>query len=169
MSTDAQPIDPARFAQALETLPVDALHAKAAELLNSAAHLRSSNRQMLPFADAGDADCREAMFENLGVIARINERVRLVRREVERRGMRWSEGEVEDAEAAAGAGVPAKTNGVDMVDGDGELVNGTVGAAAQRTEGEGRAGRASSGRLTDEELRRLLEERMQDEEEGVHL
>jgi hypothetical protein len=89
MSSDSRPIDPLRFAEALETLPLDALHAKAAELSNSISQLRSSNLQMSPFADEGDADCKEAMFENLGVITRMHNRVELIKAEVEKRGMPW--------------------------------------------------------------------------------
>lgn len=54
MSADALPIDPAAFAEAIESLPVDALHSKAAEIYNSITHMRSSNEQLIPFADAGD-------------------------------------------------------------------------------------------------------------------
>ena len=84
MSSDARPIDPLRFAEALETLPLDALHAKAAELSNSIEQLRSSNEQMVPFADEGDQDCKDAMFENLGVITRMHHRVELIKAEVEK-------------------------------------------------------------------------------------
>jgi hypothetical protein len=149
MSSGAQPIDPARFAEALESLPLENLHAKAAELRNNIAHLKSSNAQMLPFADEGDDVCKEAMFENLAVIGRMNERIRLLREEVERRGMRWSEGEVEDKEGVNG-----------HAEGEGQA-NGTANSNE----------RAESGRLTDDELRRQLEERMDvdGEEDGVHL
>lgn len=54
MSHEALPIDIPSFTRALESLPVDALHTKAAEIRNSISHLRSSNEQMLPFADQGD-------------------------------------------------------------------------------------------------------------------
>lgn len=173
-SETINPIDPTRFAAALESLPLDALHAKAAEITNSISHLRHSNAQMLPFAEAGDADCREAMFENLAVIGRMNERTGLLRAEVERRGMRWAEGEVEDKGA---------TTGPHMANGDAsEMVNGAVGTITNGTatvnsavSGEVPAPRARSGRLTDEELRRQLEAQMggaeeDDEgEDGVHL
>jgi hypothetical protein len=89
MSSEVRPIDPLRFAEALETLPLDALHAKAAELQNSIEQLRSSNEQMVPFADEGDQDCKDAMFENLGVITRMHNRVELIKVEVEKRGMPW--------------------------------------------------------------------------------
>ena len=54
MSHEALPIDRARFSEALQSLPIDALHSKVAELRNSIEHLRSSNEQMIPFADDGD-------------------------------------------------------------------------------------------------------------------
>ncbi|KAG8626192.1 hypothetical protein KVT40_006593 [Elsinoe batatas] len=147
MSSDALPIDPAQFAIALESLPVETLHQKAAEILNSIGHLKSSNEQMMPYADEGDQDCKEAMFENLVVIGRMNERIKILREEVEKRGLRWMDAEVEEREG--------KVNG--HVEGNGEA----------------REVRAPSGRLTDEELRRRMEERMAadeaEEEDGVHL
>lgn len=154
------PIDPDRFALALESLPLDALHAKAAEISNSISHLKSSNEQMLPFADSGDQVCKEAMFENLAVIGRMNERIRMLRMEVEKRGYLW--GQEED-----GSGLNAREGSSVNGDGDGEVVpqvNGTGEASAV-------AEQRPSGRLTDEELRRRLEEQMADEdrEDGVHL
>jgi hypothetical protein len=150
MSSGAQPIDPERFAAALEGLPLGNLHAKAAELQNNIAHLKYSNEQMLPFADDGDNDCKEAMFENLVVIGRMNDRIKMLRDEVEKRGMRWSEGEVEEKALANG-----------HAEGDAESASGH--SAVQE--------RAPSGRLTDEELRRRLEAEVGDEgnEDGVHL
>ena len=131
---------------------------------------------MLPFADAGDQDCREAMFENLSVIGRMNERVGLLRAEVERRGMLWGE----DVEVD---GVNGRTNGVNgvgkgPVDGEGEgiVVNGAGGVVGNEVNGAngtsvGSSRVQASGRLTDEELRRQLEAQMggDEEEEGVHL
>jgi hypothetical protein len=54
MSHEALPIDRVQFAEALGSLPLDALHAKVAELRNNMEHLRYSNEQMVPFADEGD-------------------------------------------------------------------------------------------------------------------
>ncbi|KAF4549419.1 Hypothetical protein D9617_21g096400 [Elsinoe fawcettii] len=150
MSSDALPIEPLQFARALESLPIETLHQRAAEILNSIGHLKSSNEQMMPFADEGDQDCKEAMFENLVVIGRMNERIKILREEVEKRGLRWIDAEVEER----------------------EKVNGHAAEEGQReAQEEGhRAERGTSGRLTDDELRRRLEEQMaQDEEEGVHL
>lgn len=175
MSTQSTPIDPLRFAEALEALPLDALHAKAAELQNSIGHLRSSNDQMLPFADEGDQDCKEAMFENLGVIGRMNERVGLIKAEVERRGMPWPS-EERQAESGVGseAGEAIVAGRGEMVNGDGEMVNGTVGSAPEPASTGAR--QQQSGRLTDEELRRQVEAQLEaqmaeedDGGEGVHL
>ncbi|KAK4988980.1 hypothetical protein LTR50_003576 [Elasticomyces elasticus] len=168
MSGNTAPISPAAFASALPSLPLDSLHAKAAELRNSIAHLKSSNEQMMPFADDGDQDCKDAMFENLCVIGRMQTRVQLLRDEVERRGMRWADAEEEEAAA------DARVNGSATVEGGEEgHVNGTVGR--QGVSGGSGGGSALGGRLTDEELARRLRERMGDpdgedgEEDGVHL
>lgn len=91
------------------------------------------------------------MYENLVVISRMNERIELLRAEVEKRGMRWSEGEVEDRQVSER-----------MVNGD----------SAPSTTSQSQP---QSGRLTDEQLRAQLEARLaqdtQDdqEEEGLHL
>lgn len=175
MSAEARPIDPLRFAEALETLPLDALHAKAAELQNSIEQLRSSNEQMVPFADEGDQDCKDAMFENLGVITRMHNRVELIKAEVEKRGMPWPSEERErgavDVQRLRQFGLEGE-NGEQIIVGrpedDGSVVNGTSGEAANGVDGSARA--QQSGRLTDEELRRQLEAQMgMDDEEGVHL
>ena len=114
---------------------------------------------MLPFAEEGDDDCREAMFENLAVIGRMNERIEMLRREVEGRGMRWGESEVEDAKGLDGE-----------VNGDGRMANGERGVVMNGTGAP--APRQPSGRLTDEELRRQLEAHLgeqEGEDDGVHL
>ena len=60
--------------------------------------LESSNQQLQPFASEGDKDCAEAIEENVAVIGRMKDRVTLLRVEVENRGLRWSEAEVEDGQ-----------------------------------------------------------------------
>lgn len=158
MSHGALPIDARAFSQALESLPVDALHAKVAEIQNSISHLKTSNDQMMPFAEEGDQDCKDAMFENLVVIGRMNDRIQLLRDEVERRGLRWADAEVEDAENRKRLASDG-TNG-HMID-------------AQYRTGSDQAG---SGSLTDQELRARLTAQLdengedgQGEEDGVHL
>ncbi|KAL1586992.1 hypothetical protein WHR41_03983 [Cladosporium halotolerans] len=177
MSSESRPIDPLRFAEALETLPLDALFAKAAELTNSIEQLRSSNEQMVPFADDGDQDCKDAMFENLGVITRMHERVGLIRTEVEKRGLVWpADGGPQDVRRLREFGLEGEA-GEQIVVGrteagaaDTARVNGVADETdAGATSNDGRA--RQSGRLTDEELRRQVEAQMEldDGEEGVHL
>lgn len=98
MSSEAAPISPAAFAEALEALPLTALHLKAAEIRNSLAHLEYSNAQLEPFArpPAGSAEqpdqvCIDAIEDNLGVMTQMRERLRLLRAEAERRGVGWGE------------------------------------------------------------------------------
>lgn len=171
--TTSNAITPERFATAILDLPFSNLYTKAAELRNSISHLKSSNEQMLPFADEGDQDCKEAMFENLAVIGRMNERIGLLKAEVERRGGLWSE-----HAAGAGAGISMEEEGEGIiVDGGRTAVNGTPAAPNGDVNVEGgqrEQQRQPSGRLTDEELRRRLEAQMagnddQENEDGVHL
>jgi hypothetical protein len=158
MSSEARPITAAAFASALTDLPVENLYAKAFELNNSIAHLEQSNTQLKEYSDSikndaslaedvrreGDRDCEDAIKENDVVIARQRERIGLLRAEVERRGGRWHEAGGEERDGANGHAEEVVTTG------------GVPG-----------------GRLTDEELRRRLEETMgSDEEEdgdGMHL
>lgn len=206
MSTDA-PISPARFAAALKDLSLSMLHLKVLELRNSIAHLDYSNEQLRPFADGTeptlsstsspprpDQDCIDAIRENEEVIRRMQERIALVRAEVEERGCSWTEfqskEEVEEEERRRreerGEAVVNGINGVSGggLDGesgqtrnpwtDGTFQTGTISNGEvrmdpvpdQQTTGGG-------GSLTDEELRRRVEEQMRsldvDEEEGMHL
>lgn len=155
MSATAPPISPFQFSLAIRDLPLENLYAKAAEINNSIAHLERSNASLREYSDSirndgnlsgetreevGDRECMEAVRENEIVIERQRERVGLLRGEVERRGRVWHE---------SGEG---EVNGEDA----GEVGRGGSGGAGGR-----------GGRLTDEELRRQMEERMAgDEEEG---
>ena len=90
MSAVSTPIPPHRFAEAIVDLPLSNLYFKASEIRNSRAHLLSSNEQLRPYADeGGDADCAQAIEENKRTIQRIEERLLLLRIEVERRGSPW--------------------------------------------------------------------------------
>lgn len=203
---DTAPITPGRFAAALRDLSLSVLHLKVLEIRNSIAHLDYSNEQLRPFA-AGtdpsfstaddppqpDQDCVDAIRENEVVIARMQERIGLVKQEVERRGCSWTEFmskeeiEEEQRRRAVERGV---VNG-DGVNGDsGEAVNGEGRTHSAWTDGTFQVGTisngevrtnsrpgqqgASGGSLTDEELRRRLEEQLgsledEDDEEGMHL
>lgn len=119
MSAETLPISPARFAEAIQDLPLSSLHLKVLEIRNEIAHLDYSNEQLLPYAQgtaavlggaatvtatatAADAreqmefaqpdqDCIDAIHENQGVVERKLEQIRLVRVEVEKRGASWAE------------------------------------------------------------------------------
>ena len=243
MSSETLPISPERFAEAIKELSVASLHLKTLELRNSLVHLAYSNAQLLPFANGTqtsldgapgqpDADCAEAMRENEAVMGRMEGRIGLIKAEVERRGLSWTEFEGKDddddevgdnepgvvaaaAPANGGGGSAPLTNGLGGAAGDntntttagaastgsnpwtdgtfqtGVVRNGEVhmdavpgqrsGAGATETAsaaggagGGSGQGTTSGGRLSDEELRRLLEERLAgdgDEEEdgGLHL
>lgn len=155
MSSEALPISPARFAEAIRELPAASLHLKTLELRNSLAHLAYSNAQLRPFAEgtqavlgsgsgapgAPDPDCADAIRENEAVMARMRARVALVRAEVEARGLSWAEFEAKDeldegggpgagaadaaAPAAAAAAAEAAENGSSAA-----LTNGANGHAA---------------------------------------
>lgn len=246
MSSENTPITPARFAEALKALSLSSLHLKVLELRNQIAHLDYSNEQLRPFAEGreavidpttpssssttaaaatqqeqGDQDCKDAIAENEGVIERMQDRIKLIRVEVEERGCSWTEfqskEELEDNEPGVvvpgtagatsnGTGSAPLTNGVNghsETNGTTATTNGTgeAGAAADSasrnpwTDGtfqmgtirngeihmdanppvrpSGSALAGGGGRLTDEELQRLLEARLaedeDDDEGGMHL
>ncbi|MCJ1399916.1 hypothetical protein MMC11_003119 [Xylographa trunciseda] len=159
MSSNAPPITPARFVAALPDLPLSSLHAKAAELRNSIAHLEASNDQLRPFADEGDIDCADAIRENEEVMTRMRERIVLLKTEVEGRGFLWDHGATD-------------INGKEPGEEDLDTANGDVTSEAGNQGVNGRLGRVGrgGGSLSDEELARRLRERMEvDEEEGLHL
>jgi hypothetical protein len=105
MSSETLPISPARFAEAIKDLSLASLHLKVLEIRNDVAHLDYSNEQLLPYAKgtvaalgaaAGEAptpdqDCIDAIKENIVVIERKLNQLRLVRTEVENRGVSWTE------------------------------------------------------------------------------
>lgn len=114
MSADSRPITAARFAAALTELPISALYAKHAELANSITHLESSNKQLEDFArENDDRDCYEALLENRQVMNNFNERMDLIRKEVEEvRSLPWrpkDEGEARIEEGAIGLNGTAPT------------------------------------------------------------
>jgi hypothetical protein len=139
-------------------LPVSSLYAKAAELRNSIQHLEISNAQLKDFADAGDRDCAEAIKENDEVIQRMEHRILLLEYEVEEnRKMKWHQ---ESGATRTNAAAQEEIN-----------VNGTNGTSGQESQGNGaRSAPAPSGTLSDEELRRRMAERMDDDaDDGVYL
>ena len=172
MSSLSLAITPAAFAIAIQDLPLANLHFKAAELRNSDAHLINSNDQLRPFADDGDQDCVDAIQENEEVLRRNEERLGLLRKEVENRGFRWGEAEVEDKEDAkeeSSEGVVSR----ERVGTESTPVNGTSHERTTIAEAESTSNVTQrGGRLSDDELRRQLQLRMEaagDDEDGVYL
>jgi hypothetical protein len=199
MSSETAPITPARFAEALKELPASSLALKVLELRNSIAHLDYSNAELKPFAEGRataidsnnnnaasadseqqpDQDCIDAIRENEAVIERMQERIALIRAEVEDRGLSWDEfkGKVDEDKTdeaaqtngdASHAAAAAATNGV----------NGTAQAQdVQQQHPAWSDGTFTTGTirgLSDEELLRQLQERMPElqdegEEGGMHL
>jgi hypothetical protein len=139
MSSNTRPISPTRFASALAELPVGSLYAKAAELRNSLTHLKSSNEQLLPFSQEGDKDCADAIKENEETMERMQDRVLLLQQEVEvNRGMKWEPEGVQPKE-------PGEEEEEEVV-----TTNSSTGTT-------------HNGGLSDEELRRRIEERMNED------
>jgi hypothetical protein len=221
MSSDALPITPTAFAAALPDLPISTLHLKVLELRNSIAHLDYSNEQLRPYAEGTatatttstststtsqpsssgqpDQDCIDAIKENEGVIESMQERIRLLRAEVERRGLSWTEfqgpAEQEKKEEEGEESGETQTEAAPVVNGDGPVHSGSHSAWSDGTfqmgtirggvlqmdtpaAGSGSSGQAApGGSLTDEELRRRLEEQLrglggedgEDEEGGLYL
>lgn len=205
MSSATLPISPAAFSAALKDLPLSNLHLKAAELRNSIAHLDYSNEQMKPFAEGTDPssnvpdpDCIEAIQENEGVIQRMQERIALLKKEVEERGASWTEFQgPEELEAREpGEELVNGTGGREESTGEGlseawrdgtfqvgRIVNGEIQMGGTNPTPASNATGVNStngvngtgGRLDDEALRTAMEERMralateEDDDEGMHL
>ncbi|CAJ2512994.1 Uu.00g011130.m01.CDS01 [Anthostomella pinea] len=174
MSSETQPINPARFAEALTELPASSLALKVLELRNSIAHLDYSNAELKPFAEGTwstidqqggtpqpDQDCIDAIAENETVIARMQERINLIRVEVENRGLSWQEFQGKEDDPPA----PNETNGTREASTTAPLTNGVNGHGPS---GEGqheawRDGTFQTGTIrgpSDEELLRQLENLM---------
>lgn len=157
MSSDATPITPESFAEAIKELPLANLHFKAAEIRNSIAHLVSSNQQLQPFADEGDSDCAGAIQENLLVVQRMKERILLLKGEVEGRGSKWAE----------------EAPRPEIVESNGHASVEEVRVASQPIHGVSST-RPSGGRRGDEELAQRLREQLEEVDDneahdGVHL
>lgn len=168
MSSSARPVTPARFAEALEELPLATLHNTAAEIRNSKSHLEYSNKELQPHADEGDQVCKEAITENEQVLERMDGRLNLLRAEVERRGMPWVEDDL------------TKEGGEAVVNGHGDsgarAHHDEIGPNADTRAANPASQSQTSELLSDEELRRRMEERLladeddgTDEQDGVHL
>ncbi|KAJ5740893.1 hypothetical protein N7493_000765 [Penicillium malachiteum] len=122
MAIEPLSISPTAFAEAITELPLSALYNKVFELRNSIAHLHRSNSELRLFvlestdSEQDKKELEDYITENEGVIVSMNERVALLRIEVERRGQEWIEEKVKvdaDADGESGTG-----NGHENVNGD---------------------------------------------------
>ncbi|KAI1077163.1 hypothetical protein F5B20DRAFT_553370 [Whalleya microplaca] len=195
MSSETQPINPARFAEALKDLPAGSLALKVLELRNSIAHLDYSNAELKPYAEGQapvldqqgssgqaiqpDQDCIDAIAENEVVISRMQERIELIRVEVESRGLSWREFQGKEDEA------PSTTTGTNSEETPvaANQTNGVNGhGAAEQTQqheawrdGTFQTGTISSLGEEERELLRQLQSRIPPEDEdedpegGMHL
>lgn len=194
MSHQSASISPQRFAEALKDLSISTLHLKAAEIRNSIAHLDYSNEQLKPFADGTattqdggegrpDQDCIDAIKENEVVIARMEERISLLKSEVESRGASWTEFSTAEEIAAAATNVNGEASSDPVLNGnrDTEMSNGEeheawrdgtfqtgriVGREVQMDGGRADGLSGGGGRLDDEALRRAIEDRMREDDDG---
>ncbi|KAI1661024.1 hypothetical protein F4813DRAFT_272667 [Daldinia decipiens] len=189
MSSEAQPINPARFAEALKDLSAENLALKVLELRNSIAHLDYSNAELKPYADEQaptldqqggttqpDQDCIDAIAENEAVIARMQERIELIRIEVESRGLSWRElqGNIDDEDATPAATANANAETGNLTNGvNGHGANGETQHPAWR-DGTFQTGTLSQLGDEERELLRQLQSRIppeddEDPEGGIHL
>lgn len=102
MSADSLPITASAFAEALKSLPLSSIYAKVFELRNSINHLERSNVELNQYLRGelqGDKDLEDAIVENEGVIKRFDERIGLLKIEVEGRGQKW----IDDLESTNGS------------------------------------------------------------------
>lgn len=148
MSSGARPIPSSQFALAIHDLPIENLYTKAKEIENSIEHLQKSNRQLQEYSDSikNDATLPGEVKEEVGdkeCLEAIRENEVVIDRQKERVEMLKQE-----VERRGGLW----HGGINM-----DRVNGRTGG----------------GRLTDEELRRQMEERLgaddDDGDEGMHL
>lgn len=110
MSAESQPISPTAFAEAITELPLESLHAEAAKLSNDINKLVESNAALEAEKavenDEGVKFLDEVIAENEGVIRSKEERIELLKVEVEKRGQVWIDPRKKDKEDAEEEGGP---------------------------------------------------------------
>ena len=105
MSAESQPISPTAFAEAITELPLESLHAEAAKLQNDINKLLESNAALeaekAVETEEGVKFLDEVIVENEGVVKSKEERIGLLKVEVEKRGQVWIEPGKKDEEVQA--------------------------------------------------------------------
>lgn len=111
------------------------------------------------------SDCKDALYDNLATLNRMNNRIGLLRTEVEKRGMRWqfddSNGTIANDTIVNDASDASYGQHIEQNGGDTPRINANSADIGTAT---------TNGRLTDAELVAQIEARMSEHEnEGVHL
>jgi len=115
MSVETHAINPEAFAEAIADLPLSAVYSKVSELRNSIAHLHRSNEELRLFlteskdSEAEKKELEGYVLENEGVVTSMNERISLLKVEVERRGQTWIEEKAEEKDLSGEAQVSEAT------------------------------------------------------------
>ncbi|KAJ6036099.1 hypothetical protein N7540_000378 [Penicillium herquei] len=127
MAIEPLSISPPAFAEAITELPLSALYNKVFELRNSIAHLHRSNSELGLFISSSTGseqekkELQEYITENESVIVSMNERIGLLRTEVEKRGQEWIEDKVkvdQNQNQDADEELPGTGNGHGNVNGE---------------------------------------------------
>jgi hypothetical protein len=166
MSSEAQPISSAAFAEAIKALPLSAVYGKVSELRNSIGHLTRSNEELRTFIreseegpDSPDnKELENYILENEGVMQTMAERISLLKAEVEERGQLWIEEVPEDDDAFAADG---ELDGEETA----PVINGT-GRAHDSEHAVQHSGLVNGSRTPTD---RQAEEEADLEDEGIHL
>lgn len=159
MSGESFPILASIFADAIKELPLSTVHAKAAELRNSIAHLRRSNDELKSFvaesceSESDKTELEGYIAENRGVISSMEERIALLKAEVEGRGQLWIEPD---------------TGTRDATDADHESSTAVNGARNDGADVEGSGG-ASQGTQASDSNQQARDTTQGREEDGVYL
>lgn len=105
MSAGSQPISLTAFAEAITELPLGSLHAEAAKLQNDINKLLESNEALeaekAVETEEGVKFLDEVIVENEGVVKSKEERIGLLKAEVEKRGQVWIDPGKNDEEEQA--------------------------------------------------------------------
>ena len=143
MSTESLPITPGAFAEAIKELPLAVLYSKVSELTNSITHLHRSNAELRAYllescdSEEEKKELESYVKENEDVAVSMNERIALLKTEVESRGLPWIELDQlktdPNAPLTNGTGTGTGT-GTGNGNGNG---NGATGATQDATEGHG--------------------------------
>lgn len=143
MSRESIPISASIFADAIKELPLSAVYAKVSELRNSIVHLHRSNNELRSFITEScesEDDRREIetyVSENEGVVSSMEERIVLLKAEVENRGQLWIEVDNAAGTTTDGSHSTSAVNGTDIGDSTSQVVESSEHHASGASAAEG--------------------------------